>query len=472
MRRTSLVCLFLGAIPATLVFLAFASLYLLPEHDDDREPEFDPAGPDGAQPEMSDNRYEKIFLPPEPHTDLPIILWWASLAPSERRIRNCPSGNSCLITRSRTELTNPENEVSAIMFYGTDFKVEDLPLPRKPHHLWCLLHEESPKNNWLLVMKDGIALFNITSTFSRRSHYPLHLHYLHTLKRHLLRPGKTPTALKSKGGLAPVMYMQSGCSNPAARDAYVRNLMKYIDVDSYGRCLHNKDLPKKYTNPLTFNSETILDLVGRYKFVIAFENGVCHDYITEKFWRPLYSGSVPIVRGSPTIQDWDPSANHPSIILADDFKTPKDLANFLLRLHHSDDEYEKYLSFKKEGVTNERLLKHYRAREWVVDGESESGGEGTNFIEGFECFVCDSLHRRRRTNDQETMIANTSHYQCLSPRPWVQLFDQNRREKDDLESWLSTEKHSEILSKKMYELIGQGVNQDRLLKVITHLGLL
>ena len=478
MKRTPVVCLFLTAIP---VFFAFYLLVMyldwLPEHGGPYE--FRPVdlqegeeGEEGKE-ELVESRDHKVFLDPEPHTDLPVVLWWTSLAPSQRRVKECPSGNSCLFTRSRTELKNPNNKVSAIIFYGTDFSVSDLPLPRKPHHLWCLLHEESPKNNWLLVTKEGIALFNITSTFSRRSDYPLHLHFLHTLKRHLLQPTKTPTHLKSKRGLAPVMYMQSGCSNPAGRDAYVRNLMKYIDVDSYGRCLHNKDLPSKLIDPLTFNTDPVLDLVSKYKFVLAFENGICHDYFTEKFWRPLYTGTVPIVRGSPTIRDWDPSVNHPSIILANDFKTPQDLANFLKRLDQDDIEYEKYLSFKRDGVTNQRLLKDYQEREWTVDGETENNiGTGMNFIDGFECYVCDKLHRRKETNDFSLMIANTSHYQCLSPKPWVNMFDHNRVEKEDLESWLDMERHSKMVARKVYELTSQGVSRGKLLEELEKFNLL
>lgn len=42
--------------------------------------------------------------------------------------------------------------------------------------------------------------------------------------------------------------------------------------------------------------------LGRYKFMIAIENGVCEDYITEKFWRPLILGVIPIYFGSPSIR--------------------------------------------------------------------------------------------------------------------------------------------------------------------------
>lgn len=42
--------------------------------------------------------------------------------------------------------------------------------------------------------------------------------------------------------------------------------------------------------------------MAQYKFIISYENGICEDYITEKFWRPLIAGSIPIYYGSPSIQ--------------------------------------------------------------------------------------------------------------------------------------------------------------------------
>lgn len=467
MARCSIPRLFVAVVVTFSVFFFFiVYLDLLPEHSDSDPPKeafHDPKNEDVSSILNSEKKKENVFLPPEPHTNLPIIVWWTKFVPTQRRKRKCPKG-TCLVTLSRTELTNPVNEVSAFIYYGSDFDLNDLPLPRKPQHMWALLHEESPKNNWLMAIDHGISLFNITSTFSRYSHYPLHLHYLHTFKKHLLQPIRTPASLKSKNGLAPVVYMQTACGAPSARDSYVRNLMKYISVDSYGGCLHNKNLPNHLVNPLTFGSEEILDLVGKYKFVLSFENAVCHDYFTEKFWRPLYAGSVPVVRGSPTIRDWDPSGNHPSMILADDFQSPKDLADFLLSLDKNDEDYERYLSFKRDGVTNKRLLDHYHAREWGVDGELEAGEteERMNFIDGFECFVCDTLHERRKSHDNSMMVANNSHFQCLSPRSWVKHSDLNSEERDNLNVWTSTEKSAKKTAKVVVDLIGQGADQKRL----------
>ena len=43
-------------------------------------------------------------------------------------------------------------------------------------------------------------------------------------------------------------------------------------------------------------------LVASYKFTVVAENAICDDYVTEKLWRTLEAGSVPIVIGSPKIR--------------------------------------------------------------------------------------------------------------------------------------------------------------------------
>ena len=50
------------------------------------------------------------------------------------------------------------------------------------------------------------------------------------------------------------------------------------------------------------SNEDFFQLMAKYKFTIAFENAIGDDYITEKLWRPLILGSVPIYMGSPSFE--------------------------------------------------------------------------------------------------------------------------------------------------------------------------
>lgn len=49
-----------------------------------------------------------------------------------------------------------------------------------------------------------------------------------------------------------IVYMASNCESggASARTAYARELMQHLSLDSFGRCLHNKDLPKEMQFPV------------------------------------------------------------------------------------------------------------------------------------------------------------------------------------------------------------------------------
>lgn len=90
-----------------------------------------------------------------------------------------------------------------------------------------------------------MLLFNHTATFRRESDLPLTLQYLDNIKSLTSKKffvNSSEKFAKSKN-LAPVVYVQSDCNTPSERDSYVEELAKHIPVDSYGKCLQNKDLP-------------------------------------------------------------------------------------------------------------------------------------------------------------------------------------------------------------------------------------
>ncbi|XP_055387261.1 alpha-(1,3)-fucosyltransferase B isoform X2 [Condylostylus longicornis] len=307
---------------------------------------------------------------------------------------------SCRFTVDRSLLNNENTK--AIAFYGSNLSVTDLPLPRSKDHLWALYHEESPKNVPFLYSKNIFKHFNITSTFSRYSSMPLTVQYLNNYDSLRTRKYLVPIGEKSKlrNKLAPVVFLQSICDTMSGRNEYVKELMKYIDVDSYGKCLNNREMPDSLTNEYlqTLNTDELYTFLARYKFVISYENGVCNDYITEKFWRPLIIGSIPIYFGSPTIKDWMP--NPKSVILIEDYKSPKDLANFLKKLDKDDIEYNQYLNHKysqEDPISNNLLKKTLLEKEYDTSDD---------IFNSFECFICKKIHSYFEA------IATSNHYDC------------------------------------------------------------
>lgn len=380
--------------------------------------------------------------------ELPILLWWSGGLfphfPGDTERIDC-ARSSCLATSNRK--VQQYKRTASIIFYGTDFRAYEAPLPRLQHQTWALFHEESPMNNYFLSHGPGIRLFNYTATFRRESDYPLTLQWLPSLD-YLLKPTAVPLEEKNRlrrEGLAPVLYIQSHCDVPSNRDRYVQELMKYIEVDSYGKCQNNKPLPEHLEDTSTATGEDpqFMNFVARYKFHLAMENGLCPDYMTEKLWRPLHQGCVPIYRGSSVVADWMP--NKHSVIIIDDFPSPKALTDFIKFLDENDEEYAKYLEFKNvRSVTNVKLLKALETREWGVNDMSKP-----NYLNGFECYVCDQENARlaaekayrKAPTDREPptpKMANNSHMGCPLPQPgygdvqdvpeddgWLQIWPQD-----------------------------------------------
>lgn len=104
----------------------------------------------------------------------------------------------------------------------------------------------------------ALSFFNVSATFSQNSDYPLTLQYLQDYKtltsRKYVHTVEQKNHYQQDELLAPVLYMQSICDTMSGRDQYISELMQYINIDSYGRCLNNKELPERWSNFLVIVS--------------------------------------------------------------------------------------------------------------------------------------------------------------------------------------------------------------------------
>ena len=214
----------------------------------------------------------------------------------------------------------------------------------------------------------------------------------------------------------------------------MKELMQYIDIDSYGQCLNNRKMPDDINGFLKLHSSEYYKFLAQYKFNIAFENAVCNDYMTEKLFRPFEVGAVPIVMGSPVAKDWMP--NEKSAVFVNDFKHPKDLADFVKYLNANDDEYAQYMRYKDpKHITNEFLLKMVEERPWRVLGEWDKINFGHRMYANFECHVCDRVIERQealrahklapeKNPPPSPRMAKRDHLEC--PEPTISLATKER----------------------------------------------
>lgn len=204
-------------------------------------------------------------------------------------------------------------------------------IPKREGQIWVAWSMES--NVWYpqLSSVDYMKHFDLTMTYRLDSDIP-NLYFGIGTAQDLLRRA----APKTKA--APAVFMASSLWDRSGRLDYVRELMHYLPVDSYGKCLNNRKLLEDT------GRRTKLDILARYKFTLAFENSITRDYVTEKIFDALAAGSVPVYLGAPNINEFVPGEH--CFINASDFQNPRALADYLLHLAANESEYESYLAWK------------------------------------------------------------------------------------------------------------------------------
>ena len=132
----------------------------------------------------------------------------------------------------------------------------------------------------------------------------------------------------------------SSDTNKSRRKEYIEELGKHIEVHHYGKFNRNRTLQED------LGGRTKLETYARYKFCLAFENSVCDDYVTEKFFDPLIAGSIPVYYGAENIYEFSPHRD--AFVNVRDFESPKDLAAHLNILCNDEELYRQKHAWKKE----------------------------------------------------------------------------------------------------------------------------
>jgi hypothetical protein len=238
---------------------------------------------------------------------------------------------ACTFTLDRERL----REATAVVFHIPTWRGVVLP-PKYPGQRWIAWSMESDANYPLLADPGFMWLFEITMTYQRRS----------TVWCPYFGP-PTAVALLSppqpKTEPAPAVYFQSSPFNRSGRIEYVKQLMQWLQVDSYGQVLQNRRLPEPDRG-----RETMLATMARYKFTLVFENSITADYVSDKFFDPLIAGSVLVYLGAPNIGEFAPADK--CYINVSDFSGPAELAAYLNGLHRDDRAYNEYLTWKRQGL--------------------------------------------------------------------------------------------------------------------------
>ena len=274
---------------------------------------------------------------------------------------DCPVQN-CRIIRNHPSLTAPLSDYNAVIFHMyqspknregfadalTSLKVNDT--ARNPLQRYVMFIMESAINweNFRYANVNGF--FNWTMTYRADSDIPRPYGWVEPAEKPFVYPTdqrlvkwgnytavntfKTYASLLKKK-TKKVAWIVSRCHSASKRESYVNELKKYIEVDVMGGC----GTKCSNRNHRTFGDNCTAAVDEKYKFYLSFENSICDDYVTEKFFYRFKLMTVPVVLGG---TDYSRIAPPHSYIDVRDFDTPKELAAFLLRLDENDEEYLAY----------------------------------------------------------------------------------------------------------------------------------
>ena len=244
----------------------------------------------------------------------------------------CPVIN-CEFTSDRTML----NQSDALILHLRDLKINDLPNYRSINQRWILLNHESPPHSpQLLHHLDG----KINWTITYRQESDINLTPKYKLKsginvNNFLNMKSKVDYSKNKTKL--IVWLASNCKTASKREEFVEELRKTVTIDIYGQCGDKQCLPK-------MSSECWKKLSKEYRFALAFENSICRDYVTEKFFHPLKYDIIPVVFGG---ADYSSFAPRQSFIDALLFDSPKQLGKYIIQLSKNPEQYNSYFNWKQ-----------------------------------------------------------------------------------------------------------------------------
>ena len=243
--------------------------------------------------------------------------------------------NRCPVTNC--ELVNDHkrlNESDLIVFHMRD-PINQLPEYRRENQRWIFYLYESPVHSQ--SYEEYNNLFNLSATYMLNSDFTS-LYFLNYIWIENSNFNINRNFAETKTEFAAIIV--SNCNAKNGRLEYVEALQKSIPVTIFGKC--GKPCPNSYDNGTQSDCKEIIS--QKYKFYLAFENSICKNYLTEKFFDILRFDIVPVVYGDGAYETYIPKSGY---INAFDFVSAKHLADYLIYLDRNNTAYNSYFKWKK-----------------------------------------------------------------------------------------------------------------------------
>ena len=288
----------------------------------------------------------------------------------------------CAVSNCRITWQQSNDSVTALSHYDaflinldkqtTRWKLHN----RRPDQVFVMLSKEPPTHIRNLKLFDNY--FNWTMTFRSDSDFVISYGDISPLKSAPISKSESMamrTAVRSsgvnpaRGKTKLAVWPVSNCKAESNRQGYVQLLRQFIPIDiiSSKGCGGKNSTSFESSFCSRSNRSSCYDIIEQtYKFYLSFENAICKDYVTEKFFQIINRNMVPVVLGG---ADYASIAPRHSYINALDY-SPHQLADYLKLLDTNDTLYAEYFWWKP----------HYRVRN-LIDTNKEAF-----------CDLCEALH--------------------------------------------------------------------------------
>ncbi|KAI1710917.1 glycosyltransferase family 10 (fucosyltransferase) c-term domain-containing protein [Ditylenchus destructor] len=294
----------------------------------------------------------------------PIILGWTSFF-GQKLMDTCLRGlwsnafnqstcpYRCTYTDNRTLIQN----ATIVLFHVRNLDHKELP-PNNPDQLNVFFLSESP-----LYTQDKHTFvrpnfFNVTMTYRTDSDIFVPYGSFQSIVPGVTQPEEiwTKEQVHEKVMRKTELAVQfvSNCHTPSHRENFTELLQNYMNITKFGACFDRYCLGDK----------CLEDNLEKHFFYLAFENSICRQYVTEKFWNIKHL-VVPVVLSRMPFQGLDIPPN--SFISADDFPDAKQLAERLIYLQKNPEEYIKYFDWTKSYKKTQSMNPLCELCKWAVE---------------------------------------------------------------------------------------------------------
>ncbi|XP_078361045.1 GDP-fucose protein O-fucosyltransferase 4-like [Oculina patagonica] len=267
-----------------------------------------------------------------------LIIFWSTYFGQQLNIQLAWKTGECPVACEVTTNRSRASEAKGFIVHARDPHM----IPPNDSVPWILLTQENPVYTPVLTKPSFMSKFKLLRSYRLDSDFPDPTFWMPAVA--------PPIPFKDKDGF--VMAAFSNCER--VRTEYMRQLMKFVEIDSYGACLRNKHgLVARYgkKNGTDFR-DVKTELAKKYKFTLVFFNQDCDYFVDAQLSHALQAGSVPVIMSTDKLDEFLPGNLRHAVIKVRDFKSPRQLAEYLKYLNTNETEYNKYLEWKWKGFGN------------------------------------------------------------------------------------------------------------------------